>query len=145
LPKGITGKVQRTRLNGLLSKEPPTRDAEPRGAPLRFWGRLKQLATFAIPRRHPVVEAPLAPLGAITSESPASSDGDLHADLLQVWKRLLKVETLSIDDDFFEKGGNSLLVMDLHIEIERLTAKPLPESFLSGASTIRALVKALSA
>ena len=75
----------------------------------------------------------------------APPDAGWHAELLQLWKKFLKTESVSIDDDFFEKGGNSLLVMDLHMEIERLTAKPLPESFLSEASTIRALVKALSA
>jgi acyl-CoA synthetase (AMP-forming)/AMP-acid ligase II/acyl carrier protein len=144
LPKGITGKVQRTRLNALLSKEPPPPDAGPRAEPFRFWRRLKQLATIAIPGRTPVGDAPRTPSSALASETRASSVGDLHADLLHVWKRLLKVEQLSIDDDFFEKGGNSLLVMDLHMEIERLTAKPLPESFLSEASTIRALAKTLS-
>jgi acyl-CoA synthetase (AMP-forming)/AMP-acid ligase II/acyl carrier protein len=145
LPKGITGKVQRTRLNGLLSKEPPAPEAGPRAEPFRFWRRLKQFATLALPGRSSAVDHwPKPNAGAIISEKSVPSNGDLHAELLQVWKRLLKVEKLSIDDDFFEKGGNSLLVMDLHMEIERLTAKPLPESFLSEASTIRALAKALS-
>jgi oxalate---CoA ligase len=145
LPKGITGKVQRTRLNGLLSKEPPAPEAGPHAEPFRFWRRLKQFATLALPGRSSAVDHwPKPNAGAIISEKSVPSDGDLHAELLQVWKRLLKIEKLSIDDDFFEKGGNSLLVMDLHMEIERLTAKPLPESFLSEASTIRALAKALS-
>ncbi len=137
--------MQRTRLNGLLSREPPAPEAGPHAEPFRFWRRLKQFATLALPGRSSAVDHwPKPNAGAIISEKSVPSDGDLHAELLQVWKRLLKVEKLSIDDDFFEKGGNSLLVMDLHIEIERLTAKPLPESFLSGDSTIRALAKALS-
>jgi oxalate---CoA ligase len=151
LPKGITGKVQRTRLNGLLSREPPPPDPAPRAEPLGFWGKLKHFATLRIPGRSSAVDRVPEPTAgdarwtqSIISDKAAPSDADLHAELLQVWKRLLKVEKLSIDDDFFEKGGNSLLVMDLHMEIERLTAKPLPESFLSEASTIRALAKALS-
>jgi acyl-CoA synthetase (AMP-forming)/AMP-acid ligase II/acyl carrier protein len=151
LPKGITGKVQRTRLDGLLSREPPPPDPAPRAEPLGFWGKLKHFATLRIPGRSSAVDRVPEPTAgdarwtqSIISDKAAPSDADLHAELLQVWKRLLKVEKLSIDDDFFEKGGNSLLVMDLHMEIERLTAKPLPESFLSEASTIRALAKALS-
>jgi acyl-CoA synthetase (AMP-forming)/AMP-acid ligase II/acyl carrier protein len=151
LPKGITGKVQRTRLNGILSREPPPPDPAPRAEPLGFWGKLKHFATLRIPGRSSAVDRVPEPTAgdarwtqSIISDKAAPSDADLHAELLQVWKRLLKVEKLSIDDDFFEKGGNSLLVMDLHMEIERLTAKPLPESFLSEASTIRALAKALS-
>ena len=72
------------------------------------------------------------------------SDDRLRSELLRIWRRLLKVETLSIDDDFFEKGGDSLLSMDLHAEIERLTGEALPESILSECSTIRALAYALS-
>jgi acyl-CoA synthetase (AMP-forming)/AMP-acid ligase II/acyl carrier protein len=151
LPKGITGKVQRTRLNGILSREPPPPDPAPRAEPLGFWGKLKHFATLRIPGRSSAVDRVPEPTAgdarwtqSIISDKAAPSDADLHAELLQVWKRLLKVEKLSIDDDFFEKGGNSLLVMDLHMEIERLTAKPLPESFLSEASTIRAVAKARS-
>jgi hypothetical protein len=76
---------------------------------------------------------------------PVLSEARLQAELLLIWKRILKVESLSIDDDFFGKGGNSLLAMDLHVEVQRLTTKPVPELILSEASTVRALAKALSA
>jgi acyl carrier protein len=67
-----------------------------------------------------------------------------HAALLQLWKKFLKTEDVSVDDDFFEKGGDSLLVIDLHIEVERLIGQKLPESTLFEASTVRLLAKRIS-
>jgi acyl carrier protein len=84
------------------------------------------------------------PAGCKSSDA-TFSEVELHEALLQIWKRLLKVEDLCIDDDFFEKGGNSLLTMDLHVEIQKLTGKPPPESLLSKVSTIRSLSKTLCA
>jgi len=56
----------------------------------------------------------------------------------------LKTDNVSIDDDFFEKGGDSLLAMELHLEIQRLTSQPLSESVLFEAATVRELAKRLS-
>jgi acyl-CoA synthetase (AMP-forming)/AMP-acid ligase II len=149
LPKGITGKVQRTRLNEIVSEASALPDIHLRAMISRLWSKLKQFATYNPPvdaqlSRRAAAEVQRAPQREIISEKLALTEERLHSELLKIWKRLLKVEALSIDDDFFEKGGNSLLAMDLHVEIERLTAKALPESFLSESSTIRALAHALS-
>ena len=81
------------------------RSAGPHAEPFRFWRRLKQFATLALPSHGSAVDHwPKPNAGTIISEKSVPSDGDLHAELLQVWKRLLKVEKLSIDDDFFEEG-----------------------------------------
>jgi acyl carrier protein len=79
-----------------------------------------------------------------SGSSEASPAAGWHAELLQLWKKFLKSENVSIDDDFFEKGGDSLLAMDLHMEVERLTGQELPESILLEASTVRQLAKRLS-
>ena len=68
----------------------------------------------------------------------------LHADLLRIWRRLLETTDLSIDDDFFDKGGDSLLATDLMLELERLIGKPIPQTLLFEASTIRALTDRLT-
>jgi acyl-CoA synthetase (AMP-forming)/AMP-acid ligase II len=153
LPKGITGKVQRTRLSEIVSEESALPAASLYEEFFQFWKKLKQLVTFKTPRRISIVrrlpkritgQVQRTRLSEIISEESVLSDARLHAELLQIWKRILKVENLCVDDDFFEKGGNSLLAMDLYVEIERLTAKSLPASFLSEAPTIRSLAKALS-
>ena len=73
---------------------------------------------------------------------PAVDKGplDLEAELRILWRRLLKSEAVTIDDDFFASGGDSLLAMEMLIEIERLIGRPVPETILFGAETIRQLV-----
>jgi acyl-CoA synthetase (AMP-forming)/AMP-acid ligase II/thioesterase domain-containing protein len=113
-----------------------------------------QLAAFKIPRRIDIVDQlPKGVTGKVqrkrlsarsnapSAQTPAT---DWQAELLQLWRKFLKTENVSVDDDFFEKGGDSLLAMDLHMEIERLTGQELPESILLEASTVRALAKRLA-
>ena len=38
-----------------------------------------------------------------------SVNSELLSKLKEIWERLLKVEALSLDDDFFEMGGDSSL------------------------------------
>ncbi|MFC4174029.1 thioesterase domain-containing protein [Microvirga sp. GCM10011540] len=70
---------------------------------------------------------------------------DLQVELLQLWRRLLKSETVTIDDDFFAAGGDSLLATEMLIEIERLVGHGVPETILFGAETIRQLLPRISA
>jgi oxalate---CoA ligase len=112
------------------------------------------LSAFKIPRRIDIVDQlPKGVTGKVQRKrlsagskagSEQASTTDWQAELLQLWQKFLKSESVSIDDDFFEKGGDSLLAMDLHMEIERLAGQELPESILLEASTVRALAKRLA-
>jgi len=62
---------------------------------------------------------------------------DLEAELLTLWRRLLKSEAVTVDDDFFASGGDSLLAMEMLIEVERLIGHPVPETTLLGVESIR--------
>jgi oxalate---CoA ligase len=115
----------------------------------------KQLATYKNPRRITIVDQlPKGITGKVQrkrlSENPeaqsesALAEARLHTDLLQLWKKYLKTDNVSIDDDFFEKGGDSLLAMELHVEVQRLTGQTLSESVLFEAATVRELAKRLS-
>ena len=64
--------------------------------------------------------------------------------LTALWERLLKIAPISLDDDFFEKGGDSLLAMDMLAELDLLTGETVPASVLLDASTIRQLAHKLS-
>src|SRR5579863_9179335 len=78
------------------------------------------------------------------AELRAAAERDrLQADLLQVFCRLLQTEDLSIDDDFFGKGGDSLLATELIVELLRLTGRAIPETLLFEAATVRALADRL--
>ena len=115
----------------------------------------KQLAPYKNPRRITIVDQlPKGITGKVqrkrlseSAEGPseaALAEARLHADLLQLWKKFLKTDNVSIDDDFFEKGGDSLLAMELHLEIQQLTGQTLSESLLFEAATVRELAKRLS-
>lgn len=42
---------------------------------------------------------------------------EIESKLLDIWKMVLGIDTISIDDSFFEKGGNSLSLMNLVLNI----------------------------
>ncbi len=119
-----------------------------------------QLASFKVPRRIITVDQlPKGSTGKVLrrqlSESlgtklgvpPATpdkiTDNKLLLQLRDLWERLLKSGPLTIDDDFFEKGGDSLLAVEMLCEIERLTGQTVPKSVLFEASTIRQLAQKL--
>ena len=49
--------------------------------------------------------------------TPNISENDSNEDkLMQIWKEILKVDNISIDDNFFDIGGDSLSAISLQIE-----------------------------
>jgi oxalate---CoA ligase len=80
----------------------------------------------------------------MTAEASLEGRDRLHSVILRIWSRLLETADLSIDDDFFDKGGDSLLATELMLELRRLTGKELPDSLLFESSTVRALAQRLS-
>src|SRR3954454_8155517 len=72
-------------------------------------------------------------------EFPIPNVHRLESELLILWRRLLKSDTLSIDDDFFVSGGDSLLAVDMLLKMEKVLDCRLPEKILIGAETIRQL------
>jgi len=115
----------------------------------------EQLASFKVPRRIAVLDQlPKGLTGKVlrrqlsgswemAKAGPAPADA-LASQLIEVWQRLLNSAPLTVDDDFFEKGGDSLLAVELLGELERLTGRPVPSSLLFEASTIRQLTQKLS-
>lgn len=112
------------------------------------------LASFKIPRRITIVDQlPKGISGKVqrmrlremleAAPEHGGMENQMHADLIQVWKKLLKRNDISLDDDFFEKGGDSLLAMDASVELQKLTGRSLPEAILFDAPTVRELAKFL--
>lgn len=59
--------------------------------------------------------------------------------LAQIWKRILKLEQVGINDNFFDLGGHSLLALHLFTEIEKTFGQSLPLATLFQAPTISEL------
>ena len=62
----------------------------------------------------------------------------IEQDLAAIWKEMLGVQQISIDDDFFELGGQSLIAMRLFNRIRKQHGVELPLSVLFRAPTIAA-------
>ncbi|MCP1966940.1 acyl carrier protein [Bradyrhizobium elkanii] len=81
----------------------------------------------------------------VSMRVPRAAKGplDLEAELLMLWRRLLKSDAVTLDDDFFACGGDSLLAMEMLLQLEQLIGKAVPETILFGAETIRQLAQKL--
>jgi len=113
------------------------------------------LAPFKIPQHVFIMpELPKGPTGKILraqlSKTAAQRVDDivppslpLHAQILEIWQRLLGRTDIGIDHDFFAVGGDSLLATDMVCDIEVATGQPLMPSALRTHYTIRALAEAV--
>ena len=124
--------------------------------PDEFQAFLRQrLAAFKIPRRLVVVDAiPKGPTGkvqrsqlhqqlaakekssGVAAVPGRAAENGLESALLQLWREMLKSESIGIDDDFFEKGGDSLMAMQMLLEVEKIVGRSVPSSTFVDRSTI---------
>ncbi len=121
-----------------------------------------RLTPFKIPHRIVIVDAlpkdgvgkvqrtrlrDALPESAAAPLSPGDLDyavGPLEVDLIKIWETLLNCDGVGFEDDFFEKGGDSLLATQMLLEVERLTGRAVPDSILFDAPTVRQLARAVA-
>jgi amino acid adenylation domain-containing protein/thioester reductase-like protein len=86
---------------------------------------------------------PVAALQALIPDvMPAT---ELERQMLLIWSRVLGHDRVSINDNFFEMGGDSLLVVRVQRELERLLGCPVPAAKLFEHYTIKTLAAYLTA
>jgi amino acid adenylation domain-containing protein len=86
---------------------------------------------------HAVTHVPVAPATA------TEHMGDFEAALLSAFRTVLGDDQLSLDDDFFDAGGHSLLAFSAALEIERGTGRTVDVALIFKHPTARALAGAL--
>ena len=69
----------------------------------------------------------------------------IEAELVSIWQRLLGVPQVSINDEFFQLGGNSLLATQLLIRIREQFFIDLPMRTLFEVSTLESLAEIIFA
>jgi thioesterase domain-containing protein/acyl carrier protein len=91
------------------------------------------LLLSSLPRGHTgkVQRSALSETYGTTSREAAAPSRQLEHELRHLWERLLGTQDIGIDDDFLEKGGDSLLATQMLLEVEELTGKPYPQADLS--------------
>ncbi|WP_348799928.1 amino acid adenylation domain-containing protein [Flavobacterium adhaerens] len=67
----------------------------------------------------------------------------LEKEIANIWSEELKIESIGIDDDFFDLGGSSLLAQKVTSEIREQLSKDIPVSKIYINPTIRELANAL--
>jgi acyl carrier protein len=75
----------------------------------------------------------------------AVPQGDLQQTIATHWQQVLKLDKVGIDENFFDLGGHSLLVVQLHNRLKASLTAPLSLTDLYQYPTIRSLGAYLSA
>lgn len=113
----------------------------------------KKLPDYMIPDKWTELDAlPLTANGKIDTKSlrEIDSHGDdkievvaprneLEAAIAAVWQKVLKVSEISIHDNFFNLGGQSLMAVELITEMKKAIGKDLPVNILYKYPTIAQL------
>ena len=70
-------------------------------------------------------------------------DDEITSRLAQIWRKLLHVESISIDENYFDLGGDSSLTIQLFVQIEKTFGVKLPVLALFEAPTVGELATAI--
>jgi acyl-CoA synthetase (AMP-forming)/AMP-acid ligase II len=130
-------------------------------APAQLQAFLREhLAPFKIPRRILILaQMPKGPTGKIQrrqlgkilgldATKPRGRSGEqqeqisaFESELLELWRKTLDCNSIGLDDDFFEMGGDSLRAARMLVEVEKMVGRRLPEMILFERSTVRQLAQ----
>lgn len=118
-----------------------------------------KLPEYMVPQHFVVLsELPLTPNGKIDrkalpsldfgSSQPAAAyvapENDVEQKIAALWQELLGREQIGVDDNFFDLGGHSLLVVRMHRQLTKLVTAPVALTDLFRFPTIRALAAHLA-
>ncbi len=118
----------------------------------------QQLPDYLWPARYVVLDAlPRTPSGKLDRaalpapgrvrpalrDAPVAPGTDAERRLAGLWSRLLDVEPVGVEDNFFDLGGSSTMALELALETERLLGRPVPVVTIFRHPTIRQLAREL--
>ncbi|HEY0016531.1 MAG TPA: condensation domain-containing protein, partial [Longimicrobium sp.] len=134
----------------LLPRDPR---ATPAGAELRAFLR-ERLPEYMLPSAFVALDAfPLTPNGKVDRKALPAPDGRTEERpfvaprtpreqaLAEIWREVLGLERVGLEDDFFSLGGHSLLATQVLSRVRRELGVELPLRALFEASTVRALAE----
>jgi len=119
----------------------------------------QELAAYMVPSAYVVIdEIPLTVNGKVNKKALPEPDrsnmtnsdeivlpgNETEAELKKIWEAILNIEPISVKDNFFDIGGNSLKAVVLFDELRKLTNDALPLATLFEAPTISQLAKVIS-
>jgi amino acid adenylation domain-containing protein len=110
-----------------------------------------KLPAYMIPSLFtPLAALPLSPNGKVDRSALSNIDSaavpqavdqeqtsNLEALVADVWKKLLRQDRLGLDDNFFDLGGDSLLIVAAHSQLQKLLNREIEVTDLFEYTTIR--------
>ena len=80
----------------------------------------------------------------VNSQENYENASDLELKVLEIWRDILGTDQFGLDDNFFDHGGHSLLVVDVMTRVRPLFEKQIKLIDLFRFPMVRKLVKHLS-
>ena len=74
----------------------------------------------------------------------AAPTSDTEKTIADLWKKTLRLDSVGVTENFFDLGGHSLLVVQLHGELKQAVSMPVSLTDLYQYPTIRSLSESLS-
>ena len=68
----------------------------------------------------------------------------LEAELARVWRQLFMCDDVDLTADFFQMGGDSLMAVQMAVQLERLLGRRIPIATLFEATTISSLARLMA-
>jgi len=72
-----------------------------------------------------------------------SPRNDIEQTVAELWQRILNVPRVGLDDNFFDLGGDSLLLVAVHSNLQKVLKTDIPVTDLFEFTTIRKLARHL--
>jgi amino acid adenylation domain-containing protein len=130
-------------------------DGAPEGPELRAHLRTR-LPEYMVPSAFVALdELPLTPNGKVDRKALPAPEGRAEARpytaprtpeeqaLAEIWREVLRLDRVGLEDDFFELGGHSMLATQVLSRVRRELGVELPLRALFEAGTVRALSERL--
>src|SRR5271170_747090 len=80
--------------------------------------------------------------GSLIGEVAVAED-DTKRQLTRIWQELLGIDSVGVDQNYFDLGGDSSLAVHLFVQIEQVFGVKLPLATLFEAPTIEELARIL--
>ena len=87
--------------------------------------------------------APQTP-AAENSNAPISPQSEMELKIAEIWRRVLGLQQVSVKDNFFDVGGDSLQLLEAHAELQKVIDSDLTMTDLFEYTTISALAQHLT-
>lgn len=114
--------------------------------PLSPNGKVDRKAISSLPEPAPVTA--LSPIASPLTGSPplplSTATTALEHQVHEIWTQVLGYRVAGLDENFFDVGGNSIQVAEIHARLQLLLKRELPITDLFVHTTIRTLVAHLS-